>query len=238
MEFLNPYAFILLGVIPLFWFVKNSSLPFSKRIAQKLTLKAPFSSKKRFVLLLISYVFAVLALARPILPNSSEKIKAPQARIAIILNLSKQALQKDLYPNRFKAYTNKLKALFSKLKGQNILIIAAKEHPYLIIPPTNDYQSAIYLLNHISPYAFSDTANIKAALKAAKEFNPDYTITLLNKHFMLNNKKIPFSYSNTDIDKLLTYIKPSTTRTVTINQKELFFYPLSISTALFILGGL
>jgi len=244
MEFLNPLAFILLfGVLIVF--IKNKNLPFKKGVLGKITTKVKFSKKHRFFLYLFAYIFLVIALARPIIKHGYTTITLPKNNIVIIIDASAPMKCKDIYPNRFAASINKLNKLFKKLHMQNVSVIITDNNPYLLNPPSNDYDSIIYLLKHINKnYLFSSPfSNINKAIKIAKKNikNPIF-ITISYKSpengifynvalkpclgFTPSKNGIKFSYSNEDIKKILSILnKTQKEKTIKILDKtELFYY--------------
>jgi len=245
MEFLNLYAFLLLLLVPLFFIIKNSSLPFKKEILEKITLKTSFSKKKRFFLYLIAYILFIIALSRPVINKGVEKIPLPKKDIVILLDASKPMKCTDIYPNRFEAAKEKIAKLLKKLKLENVSIIIVDKNPYLLNPPTNDYDSIIYLLNHVDTsslfQSFSSNLN-KVTIKNNKiviafSYLPYkkgifYNISLKPCLGFYSDKGIKFSYSDEDIDKIVSLIKKeNSNKEITIkNRKELFYY--------FLLSGL
>ena len=253
MEFLNPYAFILLFGC-LIVFIKNKNLPFKKEILEKITQKVSFSRKKRFFIYLLAYVFLVLALARPIIKHGYTTVKLPKSTIAVIIDASAPMKCKDIYPTRYDAAIEKLKVLFSKLNLQNVSVIISDNNSYLLNPPSNDYNSIIYLLKHINKnYLFtSPVSNINKAIDSAQKTlkNPLIFLTLSYtkpkkgifynfakktcKGYSVENSGIKFSYSNEDIDKIVSILKnKEKSKTIKILDKtEIFYYFLIIALIL------
>jgi len=247
MEFLNIYAFLLLLLIPLFFIIKSYSLPFKKEIIEKITLKTSFSKKKRFFLYLIAYLFFVIALARPVIDKGFETINLPKKDIVILLDASKPMKCNDIYPNRFEAAKEKIAKLFKKLKFENVSIIIVDKNPYLLNPPSNDYNSIIYLLNHVDTstlfQSFSSNLN-KVNIKSNKiviafSYVPYkkgifYNISLKPCLGFFSNKGIKFTYSDDDINQIASIIKKeNSNKTIKIKQKtELFYYFLIIGLIL------
>ena len=252
MEFLNPLAFLFLfGVLIVFF--KNKKFNFN----EKLIKKVKFGRKKRFFIYLIAYIMFVIALARPVINNKEEKIPIPKKDLVIILDASKEMKCKDIYPNRFKAGIEKLNNLFQNLKLQNVSVIITDKLPYLLNPPSNDYDSIIYLLKHINTYNLfqSNISNIDNAIQTAKNFKNSiilvfsatppkekvifYNLSLkpcvLDGNFYpKSNKGINFTYSNKDIEELIKIINSKNQeKFITIKRKkELFYYFLIIGLIL------
>ena len=253
MEFLNPYAlFLLLGCLIVF--IKNKNLPFKKEILERITQKVSFTKKKRFFIYLLAYIFLVLALARPIIKHGYTTVQLPKSTIAVILDASAPMKCKDIYPTRFDAAVEKLKVLFSKLKLQNVSVIISDNNPYLLNPPSNDYDSIIYLLKHINKnYLFtSHISNINKAINSAQKNLKKPLIFLTLSYtkpkkgifyniakkpcmgYSVENEGIKFSYSNNDIKKIAEIIKSKEkSKSIKILDKtELFYYFLIIALLL------
>ena len=255
MEFLNPYAFILLlGVLIIF--VKNKKLPFKKEVLQKITKKASFSKKKRFFLYLFAYIFMVIALSRPIIKKGYTTIPLPKNNIVIILDASAPMKCKDIYPNRFDAAINKLTKLFKRLKTQNVSIVIVDNNPYLLNPPSNDYNSIIYLLKHLNKkYLFtSPFSNVNKVIDKIPIKNPlfvtisyqqpkkgiFYNVGIKNcLNTKVSEKGIKFTYSNKDIDALSNILnkKEELKKVKILNKTELFYYFLILSLILIFIAS-
>ena len=253
MEFLNPSAlFLLLGCLVIF--IKNKNLPFKKEILEKITKQVSFTKKKRFFIYLLAYVFLVLALARPVITHGYTTVKLPKSTVAVILDASAPMKCKDIYPTRYEGAVEKLKVIFSKLNLQNVSVIISDNNPYLLNPPSNDYASIIYLLKHINKnYLFtSPVSNINKAIDTAKKtlkkplifLTLSYTkpktgifYNLAKKPCMgygVENSGIKFSYSNEDINKIVSILKEKAkSKTIKILDKtELFYYFLILALIL------
>jgi len=253
MEFLNPYAlFLLFGCLVIF--IKNKNLPFKNEILKKITKKVSFTKKKRFLIYLLAYIFLVLALARPIIKQGYTTVKLPKSTIAIILDASKPMKCTDIYPTRYEAAVEKLKILFSKLKLQNVSVIISDNQPYLLNPPSNDYDSIIYLLKHINKNSLftSNISHINEAINSVKKTLKSPLIFLTISYtkpkkglfynfakkpcngYGVENSGIKFTYSNEDIKKIVNILKnKEKSKTIKILDKtELFYYFLIIALIL------
>ena len=257
MEFLNPFAFILLfGVLIIF--IKNKKVPFKKEILEKIATKVKFSKKKRFFIYLIAYIFLVFALARPIINHGYTYVNLPKSNIVIILDASAPMKCKDIYPDRFDAAINKLHSLFQKLHMQNVSVIITDNKPYLLNPPTNDYNSIIYLLKHINKnFLFtSPISNINEAINAAKKIikNPIFVTVSYEKpkegifyniakkeclNAPVSNEGIKFTYSDKDINTLAKILnkKEENKKVKILDKTELFYYFLLIAVILIFIAS-
>lgn len=262
MEFLNPWAFLfLLGILVVF--VKNDSLPFKNEIIEKLVKKVRFGKKKRFFIYLIAYIFLVIALARPVINKGYTLIKLPKNNIVIILDASRAMKCNDIYPNRFEAAKEKLKKLFSHLNLENVSIVITDQKPYLLNPPSNDYSSILYLLNHVDTSNLFQSAysTINTAINEVKKtFHNPLIIVFSYKppkegifynisqkacsidgfYYPYSMNGIHFSYSNEDIKKIVSLIdKKNKSKEIKIkNKKELFYYFLIIAIILIFIASI
>jgi Ca-activated chloride channel family protein len=253
MDFLNPYYFLLLLIIPFIFLLKNSKLPFKKEIIKKIVISSTFDRKKRFFLFILSYIFLVIALARPVILKKSHIIKINSSNIIVLLSGGEEMNKKDIYPTRYDAAISKLKKLFSKFTTQNVSVLLVLDKTYLISPFTTDYDSVIYLLKHINKkYLFKTPANFKEAFNVAEKLDKkSIKLAISDKYFNHKNtisyifsslhkdKGIYFSYSDDDIQKILKQINTiSISKTIKItNNKELFHIPLIISLILFFIAS-
>jgi len=255
MEFLNPLAFILLlGILVVF--IKNKNLPFKKNVLNKITTKVKFSKKYRFLVYLLAYIFLVIALARPVINHGYTTVKLPKNNIVIILDASAPMKCKDIYPNRFDASVNKIAKLFTKLNMQNVSIIIVDNRAYLLNPPSNDYDSIIYLLKHINTeYLFtSPFSNVNEAIDESDIKNPLFLVISYQKPkkgifynvamkpclgYTPSSDGIKFTYSDEDIKKIASVLnKKEQQKTIKVlNKTELFYYFLIIALTLIFIAS-
>ncbi|ACM93132.1 putative von Willebrand factor, type A [Nautilia profundicola AmH] len=248
MEFLNLYAFLAFLAIPVFFLVKSKNLPFSKEVAKKIVLKGKISKKIKFYLLIAGYVLFVLALARPIINNGYITIKAPVQNLVISLDISLEMDKKDLYPNRLEFAKTKIKTLLKLLNAQNTALILFDKNSYLISPPTKDYSSLAYLLDHtdVKDLKRTPTSDIENMIASAKNLvkNPKIVIFTSNPYIPKSNNifvyfcsKQPLegenifnaSYSNENLKQLAKLLNASKSKEIKIKDKtELFYYPLAM----------
>jgi hypothetical protein len=232
--FQNPHAFLALTLVVLFLFLK----PYDIKVSKKAILVSPYSNKKRFFTLLASFIFLIIALAKPVIKGESQKIKIASS-VIILLDMSAKMKKTDIYPNRFKAAINKIKILLSNINNP-VEVIGVREFPFLITPPTTDYKAISYLLDHISQEEIKGDANFKRALNYTKKIKSPKII------LSITDKQIPNTityilkkdYSNKEILQIANQINSKTiiTKIPLTKDKELFIYPLIIGIILFIIA--
>jgi len=194
MEFLNAYYFLgIFLLVPLFY-VRSRKLPFSKETAEKIVIKGKISKKTKFYILIASLIMFIIALARPIINNGFTTVKAPAQNIVIGLDVSKGMKEHDLYPNREEFAKEKIKLLLKHLNRQNVALVLFDKNSYLVSPPSSDYDSLTYLLNH------TDTKNLQSS------FYPDiYNFLKSASALVKNPKAVIFTWGGGEIKKAYDY---------------------------------
>ena len=252
MEFLNFYAFLWLFFIPLFFYIKSKNLPFSKDVAQKITLKGKIPKKTKFYILLLSFVLFTIALSRPVINNGYITIKAPMQNLVIGLDISKKMDKNDLYPSRYEFAKTKIKKLLTMLNSQNTALILFDKKSFLLSPPTKDYNSLIYLLDHtdIKELKRSQASDIQNMISSARNLienpkiviftyqplkfeNKNIFVYLCQKSKISDNNIFNAEYSNDNLKTLSKLLNASKNKEIKIKDKiELFYYPLGVGIIL------
>ena len=154
-EFKYPEVLILLVVaIIMLFFLKNSKSSlekiFKKEILKKIRSKSSgFSKKLRNILLILAFVFSVLALARPQIDKGKIKVKNSYINIVVGFDISHSMFANDLYPNRFEFVKRKFYTLLKSLKNTKVAIIGFSSRSFLIAPLTEDYNSLKFLTKNL-----------------------------------------------------------------------------------------
>ncbi|MEO1927520.1 MAG: VWA domain-containing protein [Nautiliaceae bacterium] len=241
MELLKPYY--LFGIIFLvFLFFIKPTLIYPKKIV----IKGEISKKVKFYLFGLVYLLIILALSRPVIKNKETVIKIPQ-NIVIALDISKDMQKKEFYPNNESFAVQKIEKLLKLLKHQQVALMAFSNKAYLISPPTTDYNSLIYLLNHLKTSINSDS-NIQNAIQKAKKIAQNPKIVIFstkptNKAYVYLLNKAPqsqnifvASYDDESLKDLAKALNDTKNQTVKIKSyKELFYYPLILTVIILFL---
>ncbi|NPA54952.1 MAG: VWA domain-containing protein [Epsilonproteobacteria bacterium] len=140
-EFLNPWAFLLL-IFAVLFFYKDKRL----NINPKLIINYK-SMKYKNLFLFISYVCFVVAFARPV--NHKKQISIQADKIAIALDLSNSMLANDIYPNRLAFAKKKIKSFISDSNAQ-IALMGFSNVSFLISAYTFDKDTLKYLIDNLS----------------------------------------------------------------------------------------
>lgn len=148
----NVYAFylivLLLGLVFISGKIKDYERYFSTEMLKKIII-GKNQKKMNFILLILSFFFLILALARPILQNKPIKISQSTLSIVVAFDISKSMQCEDVYPTRLDFAKNKFNNLLNKLKDEKVGAIGFSSRSFLIAPITNDYLSLQYLVKNL-----------------------------------------------------------------------------------------
>ena len=176
MIFLHP-NFLLFMVIPLvilgFFIVTNKKTIdriFSKEILEKLTIRQNYLGMiGKNILLFASMFLFILALARPVIPESKLDLQSKKPTFAILLDMSASMLAKDIYPNRLEFAKHKIISMLKKTDA-TVAVYAFSNNLYMIAPPTSDTNSLVYLIKNLKiPTNLSTSSKLIKAIKNIKE---------------------------------------------------------------------
>jgi len=101
------------------------------------------------ILILLVFVFGILALCRPQWGFEWQEIKRKGIDIIVIIDTSKSMLTQDVKPNRLERTKLAVKDLLKKLKGDRIGLIAFAGDAFLLCPLTSDYNGFMLSLNEL-----------------------------------------------------------------------------------------
>ncbi len=163
MSFLYPYAFLLLGFLPLF-FRKETKIDINPKI-----IVNKESNKLKKVFLAIGYIFLVIALARPVTDKKEIPTNMNLKKVALALDISRSMLAEDVYPNRLEFAKHKMNQFIDKFNGE-IAILGFSNNTFLISPYTTDKDTLKYLLNNINnSYITSSGTDLQNLINTAKK---------------------------------------------------------------------
>ncbi len=150
------YPFVLLLWLPLLWSVWRQNgegdgpmAAFRPDLYAKMHISSGMSAKRRRHLLTAAAFLAVLALARPVLDNGTVRVKQSGGELVVAFDISRSMLADDVYPNRLRFAKKKFSILLHYLKSTDVGVIAFSRRAFLVAPPTRDYGSLRYLVEHM-----------------------------------------------------------------------------------------
>jgi Ca-activated chloride channel family protein len=152
MMFDNIYAFYILILLAVLIFISGSIKDYERYFSSDMLAKIIVGKNKKkfnFGLLIASFVFIIIALARPIIEN--KPIKVPQSNISVVVafDISKSMSCEDVYPSRLSFAKNKFDDLLKNLKDVKVGALGFSSRAFLIAPITNDYATLKYLIKNI-----------------------------------------------------------------------------------------
>jgi Ca-activated chloride channel family protein len=199
MSFENPnFLFLIILPIVLWFFIKSKSLNiesfFSKEVLEKISVSKHSSSPAlRLKLLIVSVIFMIFAISRPVINNGEVELEKQLSELIIAVDISKSMLVSDVYPNRFEFAKNKLITSLDDLKNIQIGVIGFADQSFLVSPLTDDFLSLKTLITNlnIGNINLSGT-NILSAVQTANELlgvknkdDKDNKTTNKNKQILL-----------------------------------------------------
>lgn len=159
-KFAHPEYFYLLLVIPvvifLYWYAiirKNKYLKNfgDAELVQRLT---PHYSRTKhflkFLSLLLSITFLIIALARPQTGSKLEKIKRSGIDYVIALDVSNSMIAQDVVPNRLENAKQTVIQLLNKTDDDRIALVVFAGKSYVQMPLTNDFSAARLFLSEVN----------------------------------------------------------------------------------------
>ena len=170
MSFVYPWFLLLLFLVLFFYGAKKSSKieqVFSKEMLSKLQFGA-LKGNMKYYLLIISFCFMVVALARPVvLLEEKKEVNIKSFNFVIALDISKSMESKDVFPSRLEFGKKAIEAIMQRVPEANIAMIAYTNDAFLVSPFSNDFKSIKFLLSNLDSNSLSSKGSqIISALKA------------------------------------------------------------------------
>jgi len=139
-------------------------------------LMRTYSPRRRnikYSLIILSYVFFVIALANPQIGKKLEEFKREGVDIIVAMDVSTSMLAEDIKPNRLEKAKHEVGQLIDILQGDRIGLIAFAGIAHVQCPLTLDYSAAKLFLSIMNPDLIPQpgTAIGEAVRKSIKAFN-------------------------------------------------------------------
>ena len=100
---------------------------------------SPAARNLKYVLLILTFIFGIIALARPQWGFEWQEVRRQGIDVMVIVDVSKSMLTQDVRPNRLERTKLAVLDLLKKLKGDRIGLVAFAGDAFLMCPLTNDY---------------------------------------------------------------------------------------------------
>ncbi len=182
LRFANAYMLYLLLLIPawigFFIWVGKYKQKALERFGNRVTLKKlmiSYSGKNyrwKNSLLILSFAFFVMALARPQIGTKLEQVKRRGVDIFVAMDVSLSMKAEDIKPNRLEKAKHEVANLIDHLQGDRIGLIAFAGNAFVQCPLTLDYSAAKMFLDIMNTNLIPTpgTAIGKAIAVAMKSF--------------------------------------------------------------------
>ncbi|RXJ83435.1 hypothetical protein CRU90_09465 [Arcobacter cloacae] len=211
------YKVLFLMLIPSFLLIyllitKQNKIEnyFSKKALKKLSISNQYlSTKKRNLLLFLSLIFMIIALARPVSNEETKEIESNLIPIIIAIDVSKSMKANDLYPNRVDFAKRKLLNILEISNNNTIGVILFAKTSFLLSPLTQDFNSLKILLNNLdTTINFDNGTNIYSVIETSQKLLKDYS----NKNLIL----LTDGGDNEDFGKEIKFAKQNSIKIYTI----------------------
>lgn len=168
------FVLILLGILFLIsGKVKDYTHYFSGEMLEKMMIGKD-QKKINFFILTLSFIFLVLALARPIIANKPIELPKKSIDMIVAFDISKSMLANDVYPNRLQFAKNKFYTLLENTKEEKIGVIGFSSSAFMVAPLSDDISTLKYLVQNLSTeYISTQGSDINKALQSANKLLKD-----------------------------------------------------------------
>lgn len=202
------YQVLFLMLIPSFVLMyliitKKSKIEnyFSKIALKKLSISNQyFSNRARNIMLFLSLIFMIIALARPVINEKEQNIESQLNPVIIAVDVSKSMNAIDIYPNRLEFAKNKLLNILDNSKTEAIGVILFAKSSFLLSAVTQDFNSLKILVNNLDiGINFDNGTNIFSTLETTNRLLKDYStknLILLTDGGDKNNFEEEINYAN------------------------------------------
>lgn len=157
----HPMMLYLLLLIPVFaaMFIfalrqKNKALKAYGDWSMLSRLMPDYSGSRgilKFILLMLAWVFLVIALADPQTGSKLEKIKRKGIDLVFVLDVSNSMLAQDIAPNRLERAKQAISRLLDNLENDRVGLVVFAGKAYVQMPITTDYSATKLYLSGINP---------------------------------------------------------------------------------------
>lgn len=179
LDFQNPFAFLLLLLLPLYFVLKISG--FFRRISFPLTFAdwngKPFdwNAKVRsffsgFSVLLTACAFicVVIALADPVVSHSQRVYVSRGTDVMFVLDVSPSMAARDMGGmTRLEAAKNSIRAIVAEENGSEFGIVALASEAAVVVPPTTDRNSFMETLASLTVGMLGDGSALGTGISTA-----------------------------------------------------------------------
>ncbi len=122
----------------------------------------------KFILISISFVFFVIAMARPQVGAKLYEVKHDGIEVMLVVDVSNSMLADDFKPTRLERTKNAINTLLDKLVNDRVGLVVFAGEAFVQLPVTSDFIAAKRFVEYISPGMISSQGtSLEKALKVA-----------------------------------------------------------------------
>lgn len=163
-------------------FLKFADERFFTHFFQKFSV---FHWSLKHIIYTLSFIFLIIALARPQWNKEVQIAKKRGIDIAICLDVSKSMKAEDIKPNRLKRAKDQISLFIDQLKGDRVALIAFAGRSYVQCPLTDDYGAIKLFLDlmdteSVTSYGTNIGAAINKAMSLFKQSNKHKVIIIVS----------------------------------------------------------
>lgn len=177
MSFDSVNAFYILILLVVLFIISGKIKDYTRYFSDNMLKKILIGKEQKklnFLLLTISFIFLIIALAKPIIENKPVELPTESLDIVVAFDISKSMLSQDVYPNRLDFAKNKFDNLLNHIKDEKVGVIGFSSTAFLVAPLTNDLSSLKYLVSNLSnEFVSAKGSDILEALKSTEQLMVD-----------------------------------------------------------------
>lgn len=161
LRFAHPYVLYFMLALPVFVLFFMFMVSKRKKALKSLgdwtlleRLMPEYSSTRstlKFILLMIAWVFLVMALAGPQIGSKLEKIKRKGIDVVFALDVSNSMMAQDITPSRLERSKQAISRLLDKMDNDRVGLVIFAGKAYVQMPVTSDYAAAKLFLSGVNP---------------------------------------------------------------------------------------
>jgi Ca-activated chloride channel family protein len=181
MSFVSPHFLWILGIpIAIFaYFILTHKdkleQVFDQEVLKRLSIgddALPLS--RRNFLLILSLIFMLLALARPVIDHGDRVVNLEGLSAVVALDISGSMRSKDFYPNRLEFAKKKIGELLDEMPNDEVSLVAFAYSSFMLAPFSSDKASLKLLVSGVNDQYINMTSTDFTALG-------NFTVELLEK---------------------------------------------------------
>lgn len=148
---LLTFVFVILFWLYKIWLKRAKNRFGDENVVRKLIPEVSSSKPViKFILVLITTVFFIIAIINPQIGSKLENIKREGIDLYLVLDVSNSMLAEDIKPNRLERSKLAISTLVDKLEGDRVGIIIFAGNAYKQLPLTTDYSAAKLFLSAVN----------------------------------------------------------------------------------------